>query len=112
MRTALISAISSYSKRPLQSKARRFLRGLSSDELEYIAEFLGACVLEAAAHRAATRGELAENITDFGRTHGPCSAAPSQSLTDQDHKMILLLEYLCACGLAHATLAHPAESAR
>jgi hypothetical protein len=66
-------------------KARRFLQGLSSDELQFIAEYLGACILESAGP-------------------GQGSTGYCQETPDQDHKMILLLEYLRRSGLVgHAS---------
>jgi len=50
VRTALISAITVCAERRFQKKARKFLLGLSTDELQYIAGFLGACVLESAGN--------------------------------------------------------------
>jgi hypothetical protein len=66
--------------------------GLSSDELQFIAEFLGACILESTEKGRYSRSELAERIAQFQRGRRRCSPGCSE---DQDHKMILLLEYLC-----------------
>ena len=41
MRNALVTALTSCADRPTKNKARRFLSGLSFDELQFIAEFLG-----------------------------------------------------------------------
>ncbi|MGO4883010.1 MAG: hypothetical protein ACLP59_19640 [Bryobacteraceae bacterium] len=90
MRTALISAITACAEHRFQRKARRFLLGLSTDELQYIAEFLGACVLESAGASALSRGELAEGIAQFAQAR----RRRAEPLDDQEHKMILLLEYL------------------
>jgi hypothetical protein len=88
------------------------LSGLSSDELQYIAEFLGACILDAAAYRSASRRELAEGIKHFALARGHATATPAETLSDQEHKMILLLEFLCACGLANLSVIRPAQRAR
>jgi hypothetical protein len=85
VRNALVTALLACSDSSLKTKARRFLQGLSSDELQFIAEYLGACILESA---------------------GPCqgSAGYCPETPDQDHKMILLLEYLRHSGLVgHAS---------
>jgi hypothetical protein len=81
VRSALVTALVSCSDITLKSKARRFLQGLSSDELQFIAEYLGACILE---------------------SRGPCQGAAGycSETPDQDHKMILLVEYLRRSGLA------------
>jgi hypothetical protein len=91
LKTALISAIAACSEQRLQKKARKFLLGLSTDELQYIAEFLGACVLESLGNSALSRRELADGIAQFEQVR----RARADCLGDREHKMILLLEYLC-----------------
>lgn len=95
MHNALVAALVSCTDAPSRSPARRFLRGLSRDELEYIAEFLGACILESSARRRSTRAQMAERIAEFqqGRL-GYAACSP-----DQEHKMVLLLEFLCLDSL-------------
>ena len=89
MRNTLVSALVSCVENPVKLQARRFLLGLSADELQFIAEFFGACLLEPPRMRRYSRAQLAERIAEFQISrHGCC---PSR---DQDHKMILLLEYL------------------
>jgi hypothetical protein len=96
VRNSLVAALVACADRPLKSEARRFLAGLSSDELQFIAEFLGSCVLESHVRSARTRAELADRIACFqqSRTHHVCPRSP-----DQELKMILLLEYLCRVGV-------------
>jgi hypothetical protein len=88
VRSALVTALLACSDSSVKIKARRFLQGLSSDELQFIAEYLGACILEST---------------------GPCQSCPGQptavvcyrpKTADEDHKMILLLEYLRRSRLA------------
>jgi hypothetical protein len=87
-----------------RGKARRFLQGLSADELNYIAEFLGSCILESDHRLGSTRDQLAEDVARFERCRR--ESAPqrngwrkaSVTLQDNDHKMILLLEYLSRCN--------------
>jgi hypothetical protein len=76
--------------------------GLSSDELQFIAEFLGASILEPTEKCRCSRSELAARIAEFQRTRLGCSSGRSE---DQDHKMILLLEYLCRSGAPRFSLA-------
>jgi len=95
LRTALISAITACADDRLQKKARWFLQGLSNDELQYIAEFLGACVIESYMDEACNRRQLADGIAHFDRFR----SAPCGGHNDPDHKMIVLLEYLCRCKL-------------
>ena len=96
MRNSLVAALVACADRPLKSEAQRFLSGLSSDELQFIAGFLGSCVLESPVGGARTRAELAERIANFqqSRTRHARLRSP-----DQELKMILLLEYLCRAGV-------------
>ena len=102
MQKALVAALVSCADRPLKPKARRFLVGLSSDELQFIAEFLGACILESTEEGCCSRSELAERIAEFQRGRLRC---PPGCSADQDHKMIVLLEYLCRSGSPRISLA-------
>ena len=95
MRNTLVTALVSCADTPLKAKARRFLRGLSCDELQFIAEFIGARILEAPAVCARTRAELAGQIASFERVG---LGGPQARRADQEHKMIVLLEYLCRAG--------------
>lgn len=97
MRSVLVAALASCTEAPLQLEARRFLGGLSRDELQFIADFLGASILEASEPCAGSRLEIARRIAEFQRARGG-SSFPGSS-PDQDHKTILLLEFLCRAGL-------------
>jgi hypothetical protein len=101
---ALIACLENSQKRP----TRRFLQGLATDELQYIAEFLGACILESGGRCRGSRTELAEAIKQFERSrHGASSDAVARGrdpIQDQEHKMILLLEYLCRSGVPQHTM--------
>ena len=93
MRTALYTALVACADESRKLWARRFLTGLSADEMQFIAEFLGASILEpgsrGAAPRRPSRAELARCIQKF-------RGSPSR---DEEHKMILLLEYLARGGI-------------
>ena len=97
----MVTALVSCADTPLKTEARRFLLGLSSDELQFIAEFYGACILEEPAACVRNRAELAEWIADF-QARGATSR-----VADQDHKMILLLEYLCRAGAPAQSIQPP-----
>ena len=97
MRLELVSALSSCVGDRRRERARRFLQGLSGDELEYIAEFLGSCILEAEHRLGSTRKQLAEDVARFERCRRGTSPHTKALLRDEDHKMILLLEYLSCC---------------
>jgi len=81
--------------------------GLATDELQYIAEFLGSCILESGGRCCTSRTQVAEAIKQFERTRRMAQTDPfaNGSIQDQEHKMILLLEYLCRSGLTQFTVA-------
>ena len=95
LRDTLVTALVSCADVPLRTNTRRFLRGLSSDELQFIAGFLGACILEAPGG-ASCRRELERRIASFQQAQ--LRGGGSERLADQEHKMILLLEYLNRMG--------------
>jgi len=101
LRAALISAITACADERFHRKARWFLQGLSNDELQYIAEFLGACVLESSPNEVCSRHQVADDIAYFDRSR----PVPRGGLHDRDHRMIVLLEYLCRCNLTRYSLA-------
>jgi hypothetical protein len=86
LRAVLISAISACADQQAQRKARRFLEGLSTDELQYIAEFLGACMLASWECSVVPCG-TADRVESRG------------CLADREHKMILLWECLHQCRI-------------
>ena len=102
MRNSLVAALVACADQPLKAKARRFLAGLSSDELQFIAEFLGSCILESQARSARDRAELAERIARFQNAR---TDRARKQARDQELKMIVLLEYLCCSGLQKLSMA-------
>ena len=101
MRSTLVAALISCADSPHKSTARRFVQGLSSDELQFIAGFLGACVLDSSGRPRASRAQWAERIARYQQTPADCRPCHS---ADREHKMILLLEYLCRSGVPRASL--------
>ena len=100
MRSSLVAALVSCADSPHKSRARRFAQGLSADELQFIAGFLGACVLDAPGTPCApcaSRAQWAERIDHYQKMSTDCRSA------DTEHKMILLLEYLCRRGESAVT---------
>src|ERR1039458_1581108 len=108
VRNSLVAALVACADQPLRPQARRFLAGLSSDELQFIAEFLGSCVLESQVHCARNRAELAERIARFQQMRPDRARMRSP---DQELKMILLLEYLCRSGMQERGMAAGAGGA-
>jgi hypothetical protein len=90
-RQDLVAALVACADAPLRARARRFVSGLSADELQFIAEYLGACILESAQRCSCSRAELARRVAEFQET---------RESFDRDHKAILLLEFLCRTGVA------------
>lgn len=109
-KSALVRALSACVDDLQKRQTRRFLQGLAADELQYIAEFLGSCILESSGRFRCSRMQLAEAIRRFdGSRHSSqadarCPHCAEGWLPDPEHKMILLLEYLCRSGIAQFTL--------
>jgi hypothetical protein len=101
VRSTLVAALVACADNTVRGRARRFLLGLSSDELQFIAEFYGACILEATGG-CRSRSQLAARIAEFQEARLNCSRSRPE---DEDHKMILLLEYLCRCGVSQVRAA-------
>src|SRR5215475_3144525 len=89
-RNTLIAALLACADESLRPRSRRFLQGLSSDELLFLSEFLGACILESSEDlaRAAPRIHI----------HESRMARASLRRGDHEHKMILLREFLGRSG--------------
>ncbi len=99
MRNSLVAALAACAEISLRPRARRFLSGLSCDELEFIAGFFGGWILEANDREEA--GDAGKRTRTDGR---------GATVSDLDHKLILVHEYLC-CARSQQ-LAARAESAR
>ena len=97
MKTVLVSSLCSMISVEHRRKARQFLLGLSTDELQYIAEFLGACILESEKPARWTRSQMTLGIQRFDERRHSLPA-------DRQHKMILLLEFLSRCNGASTQL--------
>lgn len=85
-RNTLIAALSICADDRVRARARRFLMGLSCDELAFIAEFLGACIVEC-SENTATATEAVE-LCECRR------AEPGPQQMDRENKIILLREFL------------------
>ena len=83
MRTTLVAALAACAESKVRARARKFLSGLSADELQFIAEYLGARILQSAE----------QNLCE----DWPVAARGGRS-PDRDHKMIVLAEYLRQSG--------------
>jgi len=106
LRSTLVAALVSCADSPHKSRARRFVEGLSADELQFIAEFLGTCVLDPAGQSCPSRAQWAERIARYQQA---CAGSGSR---DREHKMILLLEYLCRTGDAGSRISASNSSSK
>ncbi len=108
-RASLVKALSSVVLSTRRKTARRFLQGLSTQELQYIAAYLGACLLESAQYsEPASRSRMAWDIMQYEWSATGCVGCVSD---DVEHKMILLLEYLTSCQCETTVMKIPAGSA-
>lgn len=101
----LVDAISSMSTAGREQAARRFLEGLSTDELRYIAAYFGTRVVDPGLPPPSqNRNQIAQSIERYeGAKKGP---EPKTAGSDSrccgsmaGHQMMVLLEYLSACSL-------------
>src|SRR5207247_5399841 len=67
MKTVLVRSLCTMVSEKKRRKARQFLLGLSTDELQYLAEFLGSCILESEHPYQWTRDQLNQGIQRFDR---------------------------------------------
>ncbi len=100
MRETLVAALLACVDRSFRGKARRFLTGLSFDELQFIAEFLGAWVLEPVENPCLQAG-LVQRLAELQRALQSCAQVRRE---DQEEKMILLSEYLCRSGILESSM--------
>ncbi len=101
MRPTLVAALASCVEKRKQKQTLHFLLGLSCDELQFIADYLGACILESARRYDDSRAQLARRIAEFQQAR---LGSAGQRSADQEHKMILLLEFLCRSEMHPASL--------
>lgn len=116
-RIALVEALSSMAVLGRRELTQRFLEGLSTDELEYIAEYLGCRLLDPcseALHCDRNRNRLAVDVERFQFSRYSYEPAFAGSVgtqvairngADVAHKMILLLEYLSRSELGDGRVA-------
>ena len=101
----LVDAISSMFTAGREQAARRFLEGLSTDELRYIAAYLGTRVVDPGLPPPSQdRNQIAQSIERYE----DAKKGPEPKTADRDsccsraqvaHQMIVLLEYLSVCSL-------------
>src|SRR5438270_13139244 len=94
-RNTLVAALVDCSDGSAKTRARRFLLGLSCDELQFIAEFLGACILESAEDAAHPVADAHGHAKALLRTTSAPAAPPRMA---QQEKILVLREFLGRCG--------------
>ena len=105
-KVTLVSALSSMTVLGRRDSARRFLEGLSTDELHYIADYFGAQLLDPSLGISALdRNQLARQIELYQSGRGVDSSGCLSDEADVAHKMILLLEFLSMSDLQPETMA-------
>jgi hypothetical protein len=104
VRTALVTALAACAECNSRPGLLRFLAGLSWDELQYIAEFLGAAILDSAGFGAGSREQLAGSVAAFERSRTAGRRLCPAVARDHEHKMLVLLEYLCMAVLGNESL--------
>ncbi|HEY7392204.1 MAG TPA: hypothetical protein VH640_27045 [Bryobacteraceae bacterium] len=93
MRRALVNALAQCADTNCRFRTRRFLAGLSRDELQFLADFQAASILESESLRWCLAARLADRLVELQRS----------AVEDQAHKMLLLREFLKLSG--HALMA-------
>jgi hypothetical protein len=91
-RTALENALFGYAPLDRQACARTFLEALSMDELLFLAEFLGSCILITSATNMDIWDAIGHRAQESYRMHG------RRSSDDADHKLVVLSEFAACCG--------------
>ena len=100
-RSSLVAALSQCAQDSVRARARRFLQGLSSDELQFIAEFLGTCILAAS--------EDLQGPADWLPLGEFAAAGLGKPRIDREDKIIVLREFLHHSG-CHLPVCGPAAS--
>jgi hypothetical protein len=88
-RLALINSLSLFATRDRMAVARSFLEVLSFDELLFLAEFVGSCILISWTGDAGTWDVICQRATIFRHASG-----------EEAHKSMVLTEFAGCCGVA------------
>jgi hypothetical protein len=93
-RSALENALFSYAPRAQEGAIKNFLGGLSVDELLYLAEFLGSCILIASAAKT----DIWDVIVHRAHACQRRVRLTARQREDTDHKLLLVSEFAARCG--------------
>jgi hypothetical protein len=88
-RLALINSLSLFAARHRMPVAKSFLDALSFDELLFVAEVVGSCILISRMGEAGTWDII-----------GPCATVFRNASGEEAHRLMVLTEFACCCGVA------------
>jgi hypothetical protein len=94
-RSALESALALYAPLNRQAVARTFLGALAIDELLFLADFLGSCILTTSAVDIDTWEAFCHHAQ---RHRTGMKQMTMRQREDADHKLILVTEFAACCG--------------
>jgi hypothetical protein len=94
-RTALENALFLYAPPGCQAAVTSFLEGLAVDELRYLAEFFGSCILTSSAANLGTWDLVGHRIEAAQRKLKKLRPAFHE---DTEHKLLLVTEFAARCG--------------
>jgi hypothetical protein len=97
-RGVLATALLDFARDARRQTAREFLEGLSRDELQFIADFLGVWRLEPTPPEASEAAQVWADVLRFQRLRRSRRSPSNHFLTDLEHKTLLLFDYLWRCG--------------
>ena len=95
-RSALENALIAYAPRERRPHARAFLKALSLDELLFLGEFLGSCILITSAINMDTWDAVCHNA--HARHHRMCRMTLRER-NDTARKLVVVSEFAECCGI-------------
>ncbi len=94
-RAALENALVQYAPQDREAAAKTFLGALSVDELLFLGEFLGSCILVTSATNLGTWDAISNRAHACHRAMDRMSPRQRE---DMEHKLILMSEFAERCG--------------
>lgn len=95
-RTTFMRALLSYAPQDREGAAGVFLDALSIDELQYLAAFLGSCVLLASVGSMGTWNAVGHRVEILKRDLKRIKLRRQRE--DVEHKLVLTTEFAACCG--------------
>jgi len=91
----LENALSLYAPSGCRAASKSFFDGLSLDELQYLAEFLGSCILITSEIDVTTWDTIRHRAKVWQRR---LASLDQTRREDLEHKLILVTEFAARCG--------------